>query len=533
DGLIVNTKKYPYDIDVALRIAKKKRYMKVYMTLLYYKSMVLDANANFAESFKATILYKAEAKKLNHVVYYQLALNKMASAAFHARKYEIAEECCNELIDLDLNVLEKGKSYSCNRLTSAYNILFMVYCDQKMYDKALKSINNCIYYSDSLAKLSNSSDSVMAVNASINLGILYSKMGDHQKAVNQYLKVFQKYDIERDYETKSILNSNLGNGYLALGQYSTALKYLNLCEADIEDMDVRSQYFFYKAKRDAFVGLNRMDSAFLYYQYLERASDSLYNIDKQEALAEVSEKYKTDKLKAENKTLVAEKEAIKAKEWLYWSIIGFGILLGAVGINAFRNQRKLKLKQEELYKAEKENLANQLIAKEAKEEKFRIELELKEAKEQEILTQLQFKSRETTSLATIALQNANLLAEIQGIIKGLNGNQEESDRIIKEVNSLIGNQKHLDAFWDTFKRHFQEVHPRFFEILEELHPKLTLNDHKVCAFLVLGMSNNEISLLQNIEPRSFLRTRQRLKEKMSLDASIEIEAYLNSIVKNQ
>ncbi|MFY8034126.1 MAG: helix-turn-helix transcriptional regulator, partial [Flexibacteraceae bacterium] len=325
------------------------------------------------------------------------------------------------------------------------------------------------------------------------------------------------------------LNNNLGDSYLKLGEYKKALYYINLCQADIDQMDIVSQYFFYRSKRDAFVGLNQMDSAYFYYQYLSAASDSLFNIEKQDAIAEASEKYKTDMLKAENKTLVAEKEASKAKEWFYWSVIGFGIVLGLLGFNSFRNQRKLKLKQEDLFKAEKESLANQLLAKEAEEAKYKVELELKAAKEQEILSRLEFKSRETTSMATVALQNANLLVEIQGIIKGINGNQEENNRIMREVNNLIGNQKHLEAFWDTFRRYFQEVHPRFFDILEERHPNLTLNDQKICAFLVLGMSTNEISLLQNIENRSFLRTRQRLKEKLGLETSEEIEDYLKSL----
>ncbi|MFY8033215.1 MAG: helix-turn-helix transcriptional regulator [Flexibacteraceae bacterium] len=521
--------KFPSDITVGLNIAKAKGFMNCYMTLLSSYSMFFSSKGNFAEALKLAVEYKEQAKKLDNIIYYQAGLSNVAQAAYESKKYDVVEKECNELISLALSDRHRKQPYSQNKFTEAFNVLFMSYCEQKKFDKALIAIEKCIYYSDSLAKLHYYEDSLMAIDARLNLGVFYSFTGDEQKASNQFIEIVNKYGDKLDYVTKATLYTNIGNSNVVLGKYAFALKYLNLAQPIIQDLGIKSMATFCLAKRDAFRGLKQYDSALFYYDYYLMAHDSLYNLENQQDLADITEKYNNEKLLAENKYLENEAEMNKTKEILYLILLGFGIVLVVVGIVVFRNQRVLKQKQESLFKAEKDNLAIQLQAKEAEEEKYKVDLELKKAREKEILAQLEFKARETTSMATVALQNANLLVEIQGIIKGINGNQEENNRIMREVNALISNQKHLEAFWETFRRYFQEVHPNFFDILEERHPKLTLNDHKICAFLALGMSTNEISLLQNIENRSLLRTRQRLKEKLGLETSEEIEVYLKSL----
>ena len=40
----------------------------------------------------------------------------------------------------------------------------------------------------------------------------------------------------------------------------------------------------------------------------------------------------------------------------------------------------------------------------------------------------------------------------------------------------------MDAGWDHFKMHFENVHQGFFDRLRSIAPAITLNEQKLCAY---------------------------------------------------
>lgn len=246
--------KYPADINLGLKISKSKNYFNCYMTLLSSKAMIMSAKAYNAEAFKVVYEYKEQAKKMDNIVYYQASLINVARMALEAKRYDLVENECNELIGLALSEKHRSKAYSQNRFTNAFNLLFMAYSDQAKYDKALIAIEKCIYYSDSLAKLHYDEDSLRAFEARQNLGVLYYLQGNYQKAASQFLGIINKYGNKLDYVMKATLNNNIGETHILLGEYATALKYLNLAQPVMQELGLRNMASFYKAKRDAFRG---------------------------------------------------------------------------------------------------------------------------------------------------------------------------------------------------------------------------------------------------------------------------------------
>lgn len=85
------------------------------------------------------------------------------------------------------------------------------------------------------------------------------------------------------------------------------------------------------------------------------------------------------------------------------------------------------------------------------------------------------------------------------------------------------------AVTEDFRTAFDRVHPSFFRTLESECPQLTKNDHRLCAFLMLGMSTKEIAALTFREVRSIESSRLRLRKKLNLPSGTSLYDFLNSL----
>ncbi|MCW3462508.1 7TM diverse intracellular signaling domain-containing protein [Chitinophaga nivalis] len=86
---------------------------------------------------------------------------------------------------------------------------------------------------------------------------------------------------------------------------------------------------------------------------------------------------------------------------------------------------------------------------------------------------------------------------------------------LKSMKSSINEGLFLDAEWDKFKLHFEQVHPRFFEDLLLAHPALTRNEMRLYAYFHIQLSTKEIATLLNIAPASVRQAKARLNKKMN------------------
>ena len=62
--------------------------------------------------------------------------------------------------------------------------------------------------------------------------------------------------------------------------------------------------------------------------------------------------------------------------------------------------------------------------------------------------------------------------------------------------------------------------------IKQLHPSLTANDLRLCAYLRLNLASKEIAPLLNISPRSVEVKRYRLRKKMDLPHEISLTNYI-------
>jgi DNA-binding CsgD family transcriptional regulator len=134
-----------------------------------------------------------------------------------------------------------------------------------------------------------------------------------------------------------------------------------------------------------------------------------------------------------------------------------------------------------------------------------------QAANQDLQAQLEANQRELASTALYVQQKNALLAELKQQLQERPGQQPE----LVGIKSLLQTSLHLDEDWHRFRRHFEQVHPRFFEELEAQYPTLTSHELRLYSYFHINLSTKEIAVLLNIEPASVRRAKTRLFKKLA------------------
>ena len=143
--------------------------------------------------------------------------------------------------------------------------------------------------------------------------------------------------------------------------------------------------------------------------------------------------------------------------------------------------------------------------------------ELYRKEKQWMEAEIEHKQRELATSAMFLSQKNEILTEIDKKLERFGERLGVHDlRQLKEIRHLIKDNLRVDESWDSFKIHFEKVHPSFFNGLQTTFPHLTLNDLKLCAYTHIGMSNKEVAQLLHISVESVKKAKQRLKKKLDL-----------------
>lgn len=133
----------------------------------------------------------------------------------------------------------------------------------------------------------------------------------------------------------------------------------------------------------------------------------------------------------------------------------------------------------------------------------------------------------------LAVSTMNLIkkTELLNIIKEdlKSSTDDGSNRSIKSIISTITRNVKEEDTWNVFKEAFDNVDNDFIKNLKQLHPSLTPNDLRLCAYLRLNLSSKEIAPLINISVRSVEIKRYRLRKKMDLMHEQGLVEYILSI----
>tara|TARA_R110001583_G_scaffold44521_1_gene141175 strand:+ start:2985 stop:5795 length:2811 start_codon:yes stop_codon:yes gene_type:complete len=180
-----------------------------------------------------------------------------------------------------------------------------------------------------------------------------------------------------------------------------------------------------------------------------------------------------------------------------------------------------------LYKRYYSKQKMKLIAKKQHEfslSKLESEKEIMKLKNDKLQNEIESKTRELSSSTMNIIKKNELLNTIKDELSLV----KDKDRI-KPVLKIINNNLTKNNDWQLFEEAFNNADSDFLKKVKNLHPTLTPNDLRLCAYLRLNLASKEIAPLLNISARSVEIKRYRLRKKMDLNHEKSLVEYILEI----
>jgi tetratricopeptide (TPR) repeat protein/DNA-binding CsgD family transcriptional regulator len=283
-------------------------------------------------------------------------------------------------------------------------------------------------------------------------------------------------------------NIQLGNKTTSLQQVREALALLK------NNPDVHYLRNAYYTATEVFKALGDYDSAFYYNAKHGALNDSLERVIALSGIAVSKARANDEKSRYHIQALQREKE----KQLLQRNIlIAAIILLGIVGFLVITKQRlKTKLRVERM-----------------RQETQRMEQEIASASEQ------------LNMFTENIVEKTTLIEKLEEQVKG-NGLSADKQLLITEISQ----QTILtEEDWMKFKSLFEKIYPSFFQELKENSADITVAEQRMAALIRLQLTSKQMAAMLGISVDSVHKTRQRLRQRLQLNADLNLEEYIAGI----
>gem|GEM_PF-3027626 len=564
-----NEKAYQY-AELASQTAQKTAVSKE----LYWAKMAVGMSLQHLGKTHACLTYLEEAlqfgQKTKEKRLIIMGLDYLGKANFYAGNRETALKYFIQIVEMELTEKQLFQ-YGC----SLNEWLARIYAAQKNYKKAH-------FY---LQKEKAHFEKIKLFNPALysEIGNLHYAQKQYQLAYEWYEKAYKQeqknFDKHKNYHALGYLVGNMGLAKMKMKAYTEAQKlyekaraYFQTSKSERDYVNVLSNLsqLYYETNalqqatemaEDGYQKAKKMHN----YELLVELSSRLIQVYKQQGNKEQLYFYQGEKsqyqdtiahFKQEKELLVLafqEKNALRRKEvgeletrnnrlfYVTWATLLIIYVLGIISLLVARSnklfrivvQEKILLQQKILQESqEKIRLQEDLF----EEEKGKNELQEKyNALEKERMQdKIDFQARQLASQAAIMVQKNNWLVEIEDTLKESfatlpAGQANELRQHFRQTFAEIRQGINIENDWGSYKRHFEEVHPLFFDNIQRQFPKITHNDLHTCAYLKINLSIKEIARILHIGEASLRVNLTRLKAKFDLDRSQDLRTFLVNI----
>jgi DNA-binding CsgD family transcriptional regulator/ligand-binding sensor domain-containing protein len=213
-----------------------------------------------------------------------------------------------------------------------------------------------------------------------------------------------------------------------------------------------------------------------------------------------------------------------------WAKIAYILLvLGLLALLALitrriieKSRRREMLNQQEAFKQKEEQLMHEALVNEKEMIRLRNET---------LNNEMLHKEKELANSAMHMIKKNEFLIKIkEDLLKALSN--RDLDLVGKRIGQMvrrIDNDIDNDSHWEVFETHLGQVHEEFLKKLQQQHPDLLSRELKLCAYLRMGMSSKEIASLMNISARAVENNRSKLRKKLGIDPSDNLQEYVNRL----
>ncbi|WP_345368495.1 hypothetical protein [Algivirga pacifica] len=147
---------------------------------------------------------------------------------------------------------------------------------------------------------------------------------------------------------------------------------------------------------------------------------------------------------------------------------------------------------------------------------------LEEEKMQEVL---EVKNKELTASVLQIIQHEETLADIKKSLAEQikKPDSQKLNKLSKRINL------NTDLNWKEFEARFIEVNGNFYKELNQRFPDLTQGDQKICALIKLNFDSKGMARLLGISTESVHTTRYRIRKKLGLSRTDNLEEFISQI----
>ncbi len=413
-----------------------------------------------------------------------------------------------------------------------------VQLQMKQYDKAEETLLKGLdFFSRNEENMNDSLQQTGLATIYNNLGITAKEKNENKKAKNFYQKGI---DIIKPFKSQHMLYANLWNNlamvYILDKDFDSAFvaleeaKKVRLAHRDIAGIaaSYRNLGLFYQESGKPAEAQQSYDLAVQYAKetgsttLLEGIYDNIYKLFQETGNADSALKYlllhneQMEKVNREETAKVLttleltfqyqEREKLQQAEqkrkeqWYFFITIILVFTAVIIGLLFFLSQARLRRTRLEKANAELANNNLQLM-------KQNLETEL-EVKNKELATNVMYQIQKNEMVESIVQKLLHHSPQFR------KENQELIQSIIHDLEKTME-----ENVWNEFELRFQHVHNDFYQKLNELHPELSPNERRLCAFLRLNMTTKEIAAITGQTQRSIEVARTRLRKKLSLTNS--------------
>ena len=318
----------------------------------------------------------ATAEQMNDSISVAFVKLSIGATYFRTKNYDKAITIYEELLSIfpyeaAVSIQHSDKQFL---LEATTNNLARVYHAKKNYLKALH------YYQRSLQAARTDNNIQGEARTLNNIAVLYTSMKQYTKALSYAQQAQAIYQKVLKVAGDSHLEDTMGSIYVGLQQYERArvhfIKALSIMEKQ-DNMSGYASFYTNLIRLDSLTG--NYQQAFLYQQRLSSIKDSLFDVDKIEAVEELKIQYETKQKDQAIALLQAQSDhqqlEARQQRFVKNSFIGGSmalVLLLGLGYNRYRfKQRALEImrqQNEEIQvqkeQVERKNHENQLLLKE-------------------------------------------------------------------------------------------------------------------------------------------------------------------------
>jgi len=532
-------------IDKAVSISRKVNDGNAMAQALYYKTKVFQTFEQndsililcnqalmMAEKYHNDILVAKIKNNIGNYYYYKD--NYYLAMLYYSEAIKIAESLKDDiaagvfanglgLVDLVLGDYDKAITYfqrSVNAdkksgyirgIAGAFMNIANCYMEKNDFSKAV------LYNNKALAMANQIHDNETVCKIFVSLGLINIMDKERTKNKSVALDYFYKaLEYSRQINNRrmyGIALQDIGAYYADNNQLAKAENFLN------HSLTIFSEIGFKRAEKKVNLTLSdikkkqgQWQKAYQYHLRFVELNDSIQNSDARRKISDYQYEIEFQKKQYEKELLQKKYDTQKRNNIILVISTLSAIIIALIVRKSLKKSIRLQ-KMENTHLQEKVEMADKI--KELEKIKYQVEIEAK--------------NKELVSFSLQLTTKNDLLNDISKISDKYYNENTLNKSYYNDLTKIIEDNFNIDKEWSQFKVLFEKVHQGFFNKLKKNYPDLTEHELRFCAYIKINLRPKEICRILNISTNTVKSFRYRLKKKLGLDTSVNIEDFLRNL----